>query len=564
MSHSHSSPIAVCSFSLEPTPPVPVIVPAKLSEVELLLIICALLFLTLLLLGIGIAYYCLKRRNIKVVRKRKVLSLGPGSEITKLSHSTIFDQVKIPRATAQSSSGSEPLVPSIPSDYPSESPSSDERRSVISEESTIRHDHFQYQNSAFVPEPYPLDIEKEESVTSLPVPVVAKPNYTALVYDTTLLTTQHFTEEDEHNTHHKKTTTKLYRKVPTPFRYRRKPASIPDNENRSVTEFSEDLSVREPYLSSTAPSLYGSIPDNDDWSHSEVEEGPQKVRYVEPPRLDAATTEDRYVTNLEENDLDEDTTVKRVIKYPPPKIVVKNIEDLFVTNIHETEVLEDRLTVAKKPPKPPGPPRPKALEPLSPKRTTHLKSVEDVSSTTRDERYVDDRYRSSTEHTEVQHWQNLDQLKTKMQQIQDRRRQVDVETTLREEIMEEYSNTLTLMFYHFDKQRTGRLVHRDFNSCLRALGYDLPPYSEERPDAEFTTILNAVDPHRHGYVLLPNYVSYMISREFNEYVTTTVYATSYRTSGGVGGSNNNSSLPPLERFHTTATTQSADERFSVG
>lgn len=50
----------------------PVIVPAKLSEIELLLIICALLFLTLLLLGIGIAYYCLKRRNIKIVRKKKV------------------------------------------------------------------------------------------------------------------------------------------------------------------------------------------------------------------------------------------------------------------------------------------------------------------------------------------------------------------------------------------------------------------------------------------------------------------------------------------------------------
>jgi len=98
----------------------------KLSEIELLLIICALLFLTLLLLGIGIGYYCLKRRNIKIVRKKKLATPAP-SEITKLSQSTLFDQIKIPRATAHSTESSE----TIPSDYPSESISDDEVRPPI-------------------------------------------------------------------------------------------------------------------------------------------------------------------------------------------------------------------------------------------------------------------------------------------------------------------------------------------------------------------------------------------------------------------------------------------------
>ena len=35
-----------------------------------------------------------------------------------------------------------------------------------------------------------------------------------------------------------------------------------------------------------------------------------------------------------------------------------------------------------------------------------------------------------------------------------------------------------MMFRHFDKERTGRLDHNAFKSCLRALGYDLPMVKE--------------------------------------------------------------------------------------
>merc|ERR1712165_73309 len=47
-----------------------------LAEIEILTIICAIIFLALMLLGIGCSYYCLKKRNIRVVRKRPVSSIG--------------------------------------------------------------------------------------------------------------------------------------------------------------------------------------------------------------------------------------------------------------------------------------------------------------------------------------------------------------------------------------------------------------------------------------------------------------------------------------------------------
>lgn len=92
------------------------------------------MFLTLLLLGLGFSYYCLSRRTVPVVR-RLPMSLGSGSEITKLSGSSYgippFEGLKIPRAHAvvaavPSSSGSDdnPLISdTLPSDYPSESQS---------------------------------------------------------------------------------------------------------------------------------------------------------------------------------------------------------------------------------------------------------------------------------------------------------------------------------------------------------------------------------------------------------------------------------------------------------
>lgn len=100
------------------------IISAPLRGTQILFIICALMFLTLLLLGLGVSYYCLRRRTIPVVR-RLPMYMGSGSEITKLSGSSlgnlsVFEEsLKIPRVTVQ-----QPMQSSsdtLPSDYPSES-----------------------------------------------------------------------------------------------------------------------------------------------------------------------------------------------------------------------------------------------------------------------------------------------------------------------------------------------------------------------------------------------------------------------------------------------------------
>lgn len=71
-----------------------------------------------------------------------------------------------------------------------------------------------------------------------------------------------------------------------------------------------------------------------------------------------------------------------------------------------------------------------------------------------------------------------------------------------------------MMFKHFDKDKSGKLNHQEFKSCLRALGYDLPLALEEgQPDPEFEAIVDVVDPKRDGYVSLQEYIAFMISKE---------------------------------------------------
>lgn len=45
---------------------------------------------------------------------------------------------------------------------------------------------------------------------------------------------------------------------------------------------------------------------------------------------------------------------------------------------------------------------------------------------------------------------------------------------------------------HFDKDKSGKLDHVEFKSCLRALGYDLPMVAEGEKDPEFQAILDSV------------------------------------------------------------------------
>merc|ERR1711963_391399 len=100
-------------------PEEPVLALQPLREFEILLIICAIIFLALLLLGIGCSYYCLKKRNIRVIRRRPASTIG--SEVTRISDPiSMFGGLKIPRAHAEDTSGSEELTESVHSDFPSE------------------------------------------------------------------------------------------------------------------------------------------------------------------------------------------------------------------------------------------------------------------------------------------------------------------------------------------------------------------------------------------------------------------------------------------------------------
>uniref|UniRef100_A0A665WFX0 Spectrin alpha chain, non-erythrocytic 1 n=1 Tax=Echeneis naucrates TaxID=173247 RepID=A0A665WFX0_ECHNA len=122
---------------------------------------------------------------------------------------------------------------------------------------------------------------------------------------------------------------------------------------------------------------------------------------------------------------------------------------------------------------------------------SQLKKIEDLGAAMEEALILDNKY---TEHSTVglaQQWDQLDQLGMRMQH------------NLEQQIQAR----------HFDKEKSGRLNHQEFKSCLRSLGYDLPMVEEGEPDPEFEAILDTVDPNRDGNVSLQEYMAFMISRE---------------------------------------------------
>ena len=53
---------------------------------------------------------------------------------------------------------------------------------------------------------------------------------------------------------------------------------------------------------------------------------------------------------------------------------------------------------------------------------------------------------------------------------------------------------------HFDKDRSGKLEHQEFKSCLRSLGYDIALMEGGETDPEFEAILDQVDPNRQAVI----------------------------------------------------------------
>ena len=85
----------------------------------------------------------------------------------------------------------------------------------------------------------------------------------------------------------------------------------------------------------------------------------------------------------------------------------------------------------------------------------------------------------------AQQWDQLDQLGMRMQHNLEQQIQARNQSGVSEDALKEFS----MMFKHFDKDKSGRLNHYEFKSCLRALGYDLPMVDEGQPDPEFQSIL---------------------------------------------------------------------------
>ncbi|KAH9498945.1 hypothetical protein Btru_003975 [Bulinus truncatus] len=139
----------------------------------------------------------------------------------------------------------------------------------------------------------------------------------------------------------------------------------------------------------------------------------------------------------------------------------------------------------------------------------HLKKIEDLGAAMEERLILDNRY---TEHSTVglaQQWDQLDQLCMRMQHNLEQQ----IEARNRSGVSEDALREFSMMFKHFDKDKSGRLDHQEFKSCLRALGYDLPMVEEGQVDPEFQAILDIVDPNRDGFVSLQEYMAFMISRE---------------------------------------------------
>merc|ERR1712051_736393 len=144
------------------------------------------------------------------------------------------------------------------------------------------------------------------------------------------------------------------------------------------------------------------------------------------------------------------------------------------------------------------------------RRGSDLKKIEDLGAILEEHLILDNRY---TEHSTVglaQQWDQLNQLGMRIKHNLEQQIQARNQSGVSEDALKEFS----MMFRHFDKDKSGKLSHDEFKSCLRALGYDLPVAEEEgEEEPEFDAILAIVDPNKDGSVQLQDYMAFMISKE---------------------------------------------------
>ncbi|PSN36580.1 hypothetical protein C0J52_26070, partial [Blattella germanica] len=404
------APAGLPSFILEEVPPVPVVEP-PLKGFHILLIICAILFLSLLLLGLGCSYICLKKRNVTMVRRHPFSAAGTGSEITKLSGSSLgnismFEGLKIPRAHAPatatgSSSGSEAALiiagehsDTLPSDYPSESPSSAHsevedvdtrslrRPSTVSSAGSYENKAFvhQEQTSSFYSEHYghtetatasmvprppiavaapPPEPKFDVSVrvkrapppppTPTPPPSESESNMSSQVRNLTTILER---EETQKFVEMPKTSATTFTYVPELH-----PPPPPAKYAQTPPVYSRILR-RQQEQRETETLSQRSIPDNDNWSQVEdVVDAPQRRMSIASARsltsLNTEMTDTRSMTEMVDNSHKRYAPVTTTIAPPPPPPPPIVPSTHYTTQIEEhtntTELLEPPVVVSRRP-----------------------------------------------------------------------------------------------------------------------------------------------------------------------------------------------------------------------
>lgn len=138
-----------------------------------------------------------------------------------------------------------------------------------------------------------------------------------------------------------------------------------------------------------------------------------------------------------------------------------------------------------------------------------LKKIEKLGTSLEEQLILENKYTNHSVLSLNQAYDQLNQLALRMQNNLKQQLQAKSLSGVSEESLKEF----TMMFKHFDRDRVGRLNHKDFKSCMRALGYDLPMVEEGQKDVEFEEILDVVDPARSGFVYLTDFIAMMIAKE---------------------------------------------------
>ena len=95
-----------------------------------------------------------------------------------------------------------------------------------------------------------------------------------------------------------------------------------------------------------------------------------------------------------------------------------------------------------------------------------FKRIEDLSSRLEERLILDNKYTEHSTLSLAQAWDQLDQLGMRMQHNLEQQIQARNQSGVTEQSLREFS----MMFKHFDREKTGKLDHDQFKSCLRALG----------------------------------------------------------------------------------------------